>query len=318
MEEVLYKPEGTLLTSDENIKYTSSRMMLERAMDEKKILEGRAAVCDSGHNLVVELVCMKGFIPREEAALGIADGSVRDIAIITRVNKPVCFIVTDIKKQSDGSFMAILSRRAAQEKCRDFLFGILENGDVVDARITHLEPFGCFADIGCGIVALISIDCISVSRISHPKDRFYVGDSIKAVVKEIDRQAERISLTHKELLGTWSQNAEKFCAGQTVAGIIRSIESYGIFVELAPNLAGLAEYKEGLSIGQNAAVYIKSIIAEKMKIKLSIIDAFNDEGTVTVSENNYFITGGHIDKFVYSPPECNRIIETVFHVNNAE
>lgn len=61
-------------------------------------------------------------------------------------------------------------------------------GDVIPAKITHLEPFGAFADIGCGIVGLISIENISVSRISHPKDRFHVGQNILTVIKDIDKQ----------------------------------------------------------------------------------------------------------------------------------
>ena len=117
-------------------------------------------------------------------------------------------------------------------------------GDIVNARITHLETFGAFADIGCGIVSLLPIDMISVSRIDHPRERFSVGMDITAVIKAIDNG--RISLTHKELLGTWEENAALFSPGETVAGIIRSVESYGAFVELTPNLAGLAEIKEGI------------------------------------------------------------------------
>lgn len=52
--------------------------------------------------------------------------------------------------------------------------------------MTHLEHFGAFVDIGCGVVSLLSIDCISVSRITHPHDRFSVGDNIKAVIKSVD------------------------------------------------------------------------------------------------------------------------------------
>ena len=69
-----------------------------------------------------------------------------------------------------------------------------------------MEPFGAFVDIGCGIVSLMSIDCISVSRILHPKDRFFVGMPIKAAVKSIDYDSGRIYMTHKELLGTWKEN----------------------------------------------------------------------------------------------------------------
>ena len=107
----------------------------------------------------------------------------------------------------------------------------------------HLEHFGAFVDIGCGVVSLLSIDCISVSRISHPRDRFYVGMHIRAAVRSIERSDEgemrRIYVTHRELLGTWEENAVDFSVGQTVAGTVRSVEDYGVFVELTPNLRDL-------------------------------------------------------------------------------
>lgn len=307
---VVYKPEGSLINTAENREYIQSSSALERAKQSGRILEGRAIVCDSGHNLIVELGCMKGIIPREEAAIGISDGSVRDIAIITRVNKPVCFKVNNIIKQTDGTSLAILSRKAAQIECEESYISNLTPGDIIDGRVTHLEPFGAFVDIGCGIISLITIDNISVSRISHPRDRFMTGQPIKAIVKSIEPDTKRVSLTHKELLGTWEENAELFSAGQTVAGIVRSVEDYGIFVELTPNLAGLAEFREGVKAGQNAAVFIKNIIPEKMKVKLAIIDSFDNE--FTIPKNKYYITQGKILHWVYSPLGCNKIIETVF------
>ena len=75
------------------------------------------------------------------------------------------------------------------------------------------------------------IDSISVSRIPHPSERFRTGEDIRALVKGIDENG-RITLTHKELLGTWEQNAAQFKAGETVPGVIRSVEKYGVFVEL--------------------------------------------------------------------------------------
>ena len=308
--ETLYKPEGNLLGQDEIREIASDPKLLEKARVTGRILEGRAVICDSDHNLIVDFGGLRGIIPREEAAIGISDGTVRDIAIITRVNKPVCFKVTEIVKRPDNENCLYLSRKAAQEECRRHLFENAEIGDIVDARITHMEPFGAFADVGCGMIALLSIDNISVSRISHPSDRFSIGQYIKAVISDIDRENGRICLTHKELLGTWEENAAAFSAGQTVAGIIRSVEDYGVFVELAPNLAGLAEYREGLSVGQSAAVYIKSIIPEKMKIKLSVIDAFKND--YVDRSLKYFITSGHLSKWTYSPKGCDKIIETVF------
>ena len=163
-------------------------------------------------------------------------------------------------------------------------------------------------DIGCGVPSLLPIDLISVSRISHPSDRFFVGQNIKAVVKAFD--GDRICLSHKELLGTWEENASLFEQGETVTGIVRSVEEYGVFVELAPNLAGLAEPRNDVSVNQRASVYIKAIIPEKMKIKLIIVNAsdtfFHD------NEPRYFIDSGHISKWVYSSPLCPKRIETDF------
>ena len=73
----------------------------------------------------------------------------------------------------------------------------------------------------------------------------------------------RVSLSHKELLGTWEENAALFSSGETVSGIVRSVEHYGVFVELAPNLAGLAEPKDGVKVGQQASVYIKNLIPDE-------------------------------------------------------
>ena len=113
-----------------------------------------------------------------------------------------------------------------------------------------------------------------------------------------------------------------FCRGQTVAGIIRSVESYGVFVELTPNLAGLAELREGFSlsdgedrssmIGKIAAVYIKNIIPERMKIKLVLVDSY--VGDVTPQHLKYFYDDKvtHIDYWRYSPDSCAKVIESIF------
>lgn len=275
---------------------------LNDALEKCKILEAKAVMCDSEHNLIVDLGAnVRGIIPRDEGAIGIAEGQVRDIALISRVNKPVCFTVTDIV-HSEGKVTAMLSRREAQQICMNDYISTLTAGDIISARVTHLESFGAFCDIGCGLIALMPIDAISVSRISHPADRFAPGDDIFAVVRAIDERG-RISLSHRELLGTWQENADRFKQGQTVSGIIRTVEDYGVFVELTPNLAGLAELREGVCPGQQASVYIKSIIPEKMKIKLIIIDSFDADYAQPPIE--YSFEGDHIDNWQYSP-ECSR------------
>lgn len=303
-----YLPEGFLFGTPENTACLSSYQSLSECRKTEKILEAPCIVCNSDHDLVVDLGCMRGIIPREEGAIGIKEGKTKDIALISRVNKPVCFIITDFDRDENGIVRAVLSRKKAQIMCEDEYISRLAPGDIIPARVTHLEQFGCFVDIGCGIPSLIPIDLISVSRISHPSDRFFVGQDIKAVVKSFEN--DRICLTHKELLGTWEQNAAMFAQGETVTGIVRSIEDYGVFIELTPNLAGLAEPREDIRVNQYAGVYIKAIIPEKMKVKLIIVNAFDN--AYHNNELNYFINSGHIDKWVYSSERASKTIITDF------
>ena len=307
-----YLPEGMLISSFQNHEYTSSQKGLERALEKQVILEAPAVLCDHDFNLHVALGGrVKGIIPREEAEYS-KNEETKDIAILTRVGKPVCFTVSGFARDAHGEVTARLSRRAAQKECMENYVMTLEAGDVVPARVTHLESFGAFVDIGCGIVSLLSIDAISVSRISHPSQRLAVGDRISTVIKSIDERG-RIYVSSRELFGSWEENASCFGEGQTVKGIVRSVEDYGIFVELKPNLAGLAEYKSDVAVGQTAAVYIKSIIPEKMKIKLIIIDA--QDAPLYNEPLEYFVNTEevtHIDRWTYSPPTSKRVIESVF------
>ena len=315
----LYTPEGSRISSPENLEYVSSLSGLERAMIQGKILEANVLLCDNRMCLHVDLPGIEGIIEKEEAVYSPTGEPLKDIAIITRVGKPICFKVLGFD-QVGGRTVARLSRKEAQKECFRAFTSCLVPGDVLPARVTHMEPFGAFVDIGCGLVSLLSIDCISVSRISHPRDRLGAGMPIWVVVKSIDRESNRIFVSMRELLGTWEQNASEFEMGQTVAGIVRSVEPYGIFVELAPNLAGLAELRTDANlppaeslIGRLAAVYIKSILPERMKIKLILVDAYH--GEVHKMPPHYFINGEtcrHIQSWRYSPDCSPKTVETVF------
>lgn len=303
-----FYPEGKIYETQDNKRSMLSAVTLSDAIVHETVLEAPVIMCDTDHNLIVNLGCMKGIIPRNEGAVGIEDGSTRDIALISRVGRTVCFVVKELKTDQNGETYAVLSRKRAQEICKSYIFSSLQIGEVIDAKITHMESFGAFCDIGCGNIALLPIDAISVSRISHPKDRFKVGDDIKAVIKNKASDG-KITLSHKELLGTWEENACFFSPGQTVTGVVRSVEDYGIFVEITPNLAGLAEPKAGVKVGQQASVYIKSILKDKMKIKLIIIDSFD---TFYSPEIKYFNTESPITEWDYSPRDCYKRITTKF------
>ena len=307
-----YKPEGLLTRNLKNYEYTSSLEGLYKALEEGVILEAPAVLCDHNLNLHVELCGKEGIIPKNEVCLTKDGEELKDIAILTRVGKTVCFKVVGFEKNDKGQLCPILSRKAAQEECLENYIKNLIPGDIIPARVTHIENFGAFVDIGCGIISLLSIDSISVSRISHPEQRVGLSETVYTVVKSIDERG-RVYVSMRELLGNWEENTERFSEGQTVRGIIRSVESYGVFVELTPNLAGLAEYRSDAIVGRCAAVYIKSIIPEKMKIKLIIIDTGEEPKTKMPIE--YFVDLNkvtHIDSWVYSPKKSKKKIESIF------
>ncbi len=311
-----YLPEGTRITTPENRALTGSYAGLAQAMANKTILEAMAVLCENDYSLHVDLGEVHGIIPRNEIAYSKIGEPVKDIAVITRVGKAVCFVVQQLLADADGGYTAILSRKEAQKQCMEAYLTQLSCGDIIPAKVTHMEQFGAFVDVGCGVVSLLSIDCISVSRILHPHDRFDIGMPLKVAVKSIDRESGRMYVTYKELLGTWEENAAYFHIGQTVAGIVRSIEEYGIFVELLPNLAGLAEYRPDITVGQICAVYIKNIVPERMKIKLVLIDSYKGELSpkkLTVPDVGLLhqdVT--HLEDWQYSPLGCKKIIRTQF------
>lgn len=304
-------PEGYLTDTKENMHHISGVRELQRAYERGCILESTVLRCDTADmSLHLDLGGVHGIIPRAEAMYS-PTGDIKDIAIITRVGKPVCFVIRELR-QTDGGTVAILSRRAVQEMCMREYTSRLSAGDIIPIRVTHLEPFGAFVDIGCGIVSLASVDTLSVSRIPHAGDRLRVGDKLAAVVRSIDRDLGRIYMSIRELLGTWEENAATFRVSQTVTGIVRSVEDYGIFVELSPNLAGLAEYRDGVKPGDGCAVYIKSMIPERMKVKLVLIDSFSEAPR---PEMKMFVDTSrvkHMDRWRYSPACSDKVIETVF------
>lgn len=279
-----------------------TREQLKKAYLDGTILQAEARSATASHDLLVDLGPIEGFIPRSETAIGIEDGSVRDIAILSRVGKPICFKITSIEGLYESKPSITLSRKLAQEEALEYLLREIPNGTIVPAVVTHLDRFGAFCDIGCGNVSLLSIENISVSRITHSRERFHEGEEIYVAIASKDTRLRRLNLTHKELLGTWQENADHFSVGETVVGIVRSIKDYGVFIELTPNLSGLAEYRDDLYAGDRVSVYIKAILPERQKVKLIVIKLLPQEREPVPL--NYYKTSGNISSWRYGGSLC--------------
>ena len=288
-----YLPEGMGPLFPEN----QPLSVLRDAMEAQSVLEGLAIRCDGQRDLTVRFGGYEGTIPRQDAVHPAISGAQRDIAVLSRVGKPTCFTITGITVDGGGKPHLTLSRRAAQEQTIAWLLENSRIGSVLPARVTHLEQFGAFVDLGCGVTSLVPLENISVSRIPHPVVRFRTGQDILVTVTGVDATVCRFYLSHKELLGTWLENAAAFTPGEAVPGIVRGVRDYGVFLELAPNLSGLADWRGDVASGDAVSVYIKSIRPECRKIKLQIIQ--NLGPAPEPGEFKYFTTDGVVENWRY-------------------
>lgn len=255
-----------------NIEENFTIDQLKNAYENGTIMQGYVNNCDENYNLQISLgKDIIGIIPRNEMDAITSDefGITKSSICKNKVNQFVQFKVKEIYDENK----LLLSRKDVGIEALNWVKNDLKPGMVVDGIVKNMRNFGVFVDIGGGVNGLLHIEDISISRIKSPEERFSVGQKIKVMIKSIDKENNKIVLSHKELLGDWDDNIKDFQEKMVVEGTVKEADQYknGLFIELKPNLVGLAEYKDGFNYGQKVKVYIKRIIKDKKKIKLLIV-----------------------------------------------
>jgi small subunit ribosomal protein S1 len=197
----------------------------------------------------------------------------------------------------------VVSARAIQEaereELREKLKETLEEGQTVDGVISSIREFGAFVDLG-GVDGLIPISEIGWSRVDKVEEHFTAGQTVTVVVKKIDWDKDRISLSYKETLADpWDDVPTQFPEGSSHQGTVARLAQFGAFVTLAPGIDGLVHIsklgagrrinhpREVLEEGQNIDVKIESIDREEKRLSLAPSDYVSEESEQEKEKDDY-------------------------------
>ena len=194
--------------------------------------------------------------------------------------------------EEDGRNIVVSARAILEEereKLRDALKETLEEGQTVSGVITSIRDFGAFVDIG-GVDGLVPISEIGWSRVENINDYYAVDQKITVVVKKLDWDANRITLSIKETLDDpWDQAAEKLSSGSILTGTVARLAPFGAFVTLEAGVDGLIHIsklgkgrrinhpREVLEEGQEIEVQVESVDTIEKRISLAPSDYVSPE-----------------------------------------
>lgn len=182
----------------------------------------------------------------------------------------------------------VLSRRKMLEIEREQkqaeIFDNVKAGDRVQGVVKRLVEYGAFIDIG-GVDGLAHISDLSWNRVNRPSDVLQEGQELEVLVKSIDPEAKRISLSVKDTQpDPWVEKVGKYEVGQIITGKVIKLTKFGAFMEIEPGFDGLIpmgeldnkhveKAEDAVQQGEEVKVKIIRIDVERKRISLSITKA---------------------------------------------
>lgn len=222
---------------------------------------------------------MKAFMPISQ----IADYRVEDTSEF--VGQTFLCVVNESNERRGN---LVISRRAVlererEEKKKEQLEKI-QVGDQCDGVVRSIKDFGAFVDLG-GLEGLLHISKLSWDRVKHPSEVLEVGQAVKVVVEQVDKETGKMSLSYRDLLeNPWDTAEAEFAPNSIVKGTVTRIAPFGCFVRLAAGVEGLCHISElanhrvsrvdtFLNEGDTVEVKVLSFDRDSQKISLSIKQA---------------------------------------------
>ena len=177
------------------------------------------------------------------------------------------------------SARAVLEEQRQEQRQR--LEQELETGMQISGTVTSLRDFGAFVDIG-GVDGLIPIGELAWGQTERVEDVLERGQKVEVIIKGLDWERDRISLSLRETTPSpWDQAAERYAVGSLHQGRVARLAPYGAFITLEPGLDGLVHIsklgsgrklnhpREVLEIGQDLTVQVEGIDMAQKRISLA-------------------------------------------------
>lgn len=246
---------------------------LEQIKNDEQVIDMYVETVDDSFNMIGYVGNkIKTILPRSEASSVVNDDGLVDTKhIINKAGKRIEVCIKEIIKDSDDKTLVIASKKILELKVRRWMYMHLKPGMKLRGVVRGLTEYAAFVDVGGGVTGMLKTSDISEVVVNHASDILKLGQRIEVTVKKYDRDTGKIDLSYKENFGTFEDNIKNLKEGEIVEGVVRNRTRTGIFVELKPNLSGIADHVSGIEYGQKVLVSIKKINAERKKIKLIII-----------------------------------------------
>jgi small subunit ribosomal protein S1 len=249
---------------------------------------------------VVSLTDYGAFVELEEGIEGLIHVSemswtrkIRHPSKVVTVGEDVDAIVLDIKPDSRR---ISLGMKQVKPNPWDVIGEKYPVGTTIEGKIKNITDFGLFIGIDEGIDGLVHISDISwTKRIKHPSELYKKGETVQAVVLDIEKENERFSLGIKQLQpDPWDTVAERYEVGSEITGTVTNITDFGIFVELEEGIEGLVHVSEiskekikspgeKFSLGDVITAKVMNINTDERRIGLSIkrLDMEDDQAILS-------------------------------------
>jgi small subunit ribosomal protein S1 len=236
---------------------------------------------------VVSLTDYGAFVELEEGIEGLIHVSemswtrkIRHPSKVVSVGEEVETVVLDIKPDSRR---ISLGMKQVVPNPWDVISEKYPVGTTIEGKIKNITDFGLFIGIDEGIDGLVHISDISwTKRIKHPSELYKKGDTVQAIVLDIEKDNERFSLGIKQLQSDpWETVAERYEVGKEITGTITNLTDFGIFVELEEGIEGLVHVSEiskekiktpigKYNVGDLLTAKVMNINTQERRIGLSI------------------------------------------------